>query len=66
MRSFPDRTVAARFDEFSPPHTQTEKEKAKLREERKAAKQMEATYWLELVDHKHRFVVLLVLRRRER
>ncbi|GAA5864768.1 hypothetical protein JCM3774_006068 [Rhodotorula dairenensis] len=33
----------------------TEKEKAKLREERKAAKQMEATYWLELVDHKHRY-----------
>ena len=32
----------------------TEKEKAKLREERNAAKQMEATYWLEMVDSKHR------------
>ncbi|GAA5979615.1 hypothetical protein JCM10908_002983 [Rhodotorula pacifica] len=32
-----------------------EKEKAKLREERKAAKQMEATYWLEMVDRKHRY-----------
>lgn len=33
----------------------TEKEKAKLREERNAAKQMEATYWLEMVDSKHRY-----------
>jgi hypothetical protein len=33
-----------------------EKEKAKLREERNAAKQMEATYWLEMVDSKHRCV----------
>ncbi|GAA5970903.1 hypothetical protein JCM8115_007035 [Rhodotorula mucilaginosa] len=32
-----------------------EKEKAKLREERNAAKQMEATYWLEMVDSKHRY-----------
>lgn len=39
----------------------TEKEKAKLREERNAAKQMEATYWLEMVDSKHRCVFFFAI-----
>lgn len=38
--------------------SQNAKERAKIEEERKAAKQMEAQYWLEMVDSKHRFVGL--------